>query len=145
MTTQEATTEATQPLWNTTMATYDIGNTTEDYEYTDEAGGSISLDEGLPTLLTYSLTLAVGLIGNSLVIFSIAYYRRMRTTTNVFLFSLATADLLLVLVCVPIKVRRQPPQISRLSRDSSLLKSLTLTYNVTTCGQFRPIARCHVV
>ncbi|KAK0068693.1 hypothetical protein Bpfe_001656 [Biomphalaria pfeifferi] len=116
MTTQEAmmTTAATQPLWNTTKATYGIGNTTEDYEYSDEMGGSISLEDGLPTLLTFSLTLVVGLIGNSLVIFSIAYYRRMRTTTNVFLFSLATADLLLVMVCVPIKVRRQP-QSSHLS------------------------------
>lgn len=72
------------------------------YEYEDSQ--YLPLEEALPVTLTYSLTLLLGLMGNLLVIFSIAYYRRMRTTTNVFLFSLACADLLLLLICVPIKV-----------------------------------------
>ena len=74
-----------------------------DYDY-DDSINNIPLDELVPVTLTYSLTLLLGLVGNCLVIFSISYYRRMRTVTNVFLLSLASADLLLVLVCVPIKV-----------------------------------------
>lgn len=73
------------------------------YDY-DDSINNIPLDELVPVTLTYSLTLLLGLVGNCLVIFSISYYRRMRTVTNVFLLSLASADLLLVLICVPIKV-----------------------------------------
>ncbi|CAG5131791.1 unnamed protein product, partial [Candidula unifasciata] len=75
----------------------------EIYEYDYEESHYLPLSEALPVTLTYSLTLILGVIGNFLVIFSVAYYRRMRTTTNVFLFSLASADLLLVLICVPVK------------------------------------------
>ncbi|KAL8582113.1 hypothetical protein ACOMHN_004033 [Nucella lapillus] len=82
----------------------------EDYYYNysyyyeiDDSINSIPLGELLPVTLTYLITLLLGLVGNSLVIFSISYYRRMRTVTNVFLLSLASADLLLVLICVPIK------------------------------------------
>ncbi|XP_076462050.1 somatostatin receptor type 5-like [Babylonia areolata] len=72
------------------------------YDY-NESVNNIPLEELVPVTLTYSLTLLLGLVGNCLVIFSISYYRKMRTVTNVFLLSLASADLLLVLVCVPIK------------------------------------------
>ena len=84
--------------------------TDELYEYTYDINMAdlIPLEDMLPVTLTYSLTLLIGLIGNILVIFSILYYRRMRTTTNVFLLSLASADLLLVVLCVPIKVSRAP-------------------------------------
>nr|KAG5705820.1 hypothetical protein BaRGS_030710 [Batillaria attramentaria] len=75
-----------------------------DYDY-DMADYTIPLEELLPVTFTYTLTLLLGLIGNSLVVFSVSYYRRMRTVTNVFLLSLASADLLLVLICVPIKAR----------------------------------------
>ncbi|XP_070194636.1 QRFP-like peptide receptor [Littorina saxatilis] len=79
---------------------YDYYNYEYDY---DDSINNIPLQELIPVTLTYTLTLLLGLIGNCLVIFSISYYRRMRTVTNVFLLSLASADLLLVLVCVPIK------------------------------------------
>ncbi|GFO10800.1 Elevenin receptor 1 [Plakobranchus ocellatus] len=82
------------------------GTTDDMYEYIYDldAIDYIPLEDALPVTFTYSLTLLVGLVGNILVIFSILYYRRMRTTTNVFLLSLASADLLLILLCVPIKV-----------------------------------------
>ncbi|XP_076441488.1 allatostatin-A receptor-like [Babylonia areolata] len=72
------------------------------YDY-DDSMNHFFWNELVPVVFVYSLTLLLGLVGNSLVIFSISYYRRMRSVTNVFLLSLATADLLLVLVCVPVK------------------------------------------
>ncbi|KAL8618635.1 hypothetical protein ACOMHN_015745 [Nucella lapillus] len=84
---------------------YNIGDNYQyDYYYDyNESINNIPLGELVPVTLTYSLTLLLGLVGNCLVIFSISYYRKMRTVTNVFLLSLASADLLLVLVCIPIK------------------------------------------
>ncbi|ESO12784.1 hypothetical protein HELRODRAFT_159369 [Helobdella robusta] len=52
----------------------------------------------------YGLTFLAGSVGNSLVIICILNFRKMRSVTNVFLLSLAFADLLLVFACVPIKV-----------------------------------------
>ena len=74
------------------------------YDYDqDGQGSSLALDL-VPLTIFYILTFLLGLIGNVLVIFSILRYRRMRNVTNIFLTSLATADLLLVMLCVPIKV-----------------------------------------
>ena len=85
------------------------GTAEDDFDY--ELDDYIPLEDVLPVTLTYSLVFMVGLIGNILVIFSILYYRRMRTTTNVFLLSLASADLLLIILCVPIKVSRTQSSI----------------------------------
>lgn len=46
----------------------------------------------------------LGLVGNVLIIFTTLRYRKMKSTTNVFLASLASADLLLIVFCVPVKV-----------------------------------------
>ena len=76
-------------------------------EYTYDYNTSITyiaLQEFVPVLLVYGLTLILGVTGNLLVIFVIAHNKRMQSVTNIFLTSLATADLLLVLMCVPIKV-----------------------------------------
>lgn len=62
------------------------------------------LEELIPVSIVYGITLIVGIIGNILVIFSVTKYELMMTITNTFLLSLATADLLLVLICVPVKV-----------------------------------------
>lgn len=74
------------------------------YDYEDSVN-TLPLAEMVPVAIVYGLTLLLGVIGNALVIFSIARYRRMQTVTNTFLTSLASADLLLVMLCVPIKVR----------------------------------------
>ena len=82
----------------------------DDYDYKDydlaESWNTFFWAELCPTLAVYSLTMLLGIAGNSLIIFTIFRYRRMKSTTNVFLASLASADLLLILVCIPVKVSR---------------------------------------
>ncbi|XP_036361060.1 galanin receptor 2b-like [Octopus sinensis] len=76
----------------------------EDYEYDyDKTVSVIPLEELVPVSIVYSITLFLGVTGNSLVIFCILRYNRMRSITNILLLSLASADLLLVVICVPIK------------------------------------------
>lgn len=63
-----------------------------------------SLDvELLVTATVYGLTFLVGLIGNSLIIYSVVQFRGMKSLSNVFLASLATADLILIIFCIPVK------------------------------------------
>ena len=74
-----------------------------DYDY-EESVSNIPIEEIVPVAIVYGLTLILGVVGNTLVIVSILRIRRMRNVTNIFLTSLASADLVLVLICVPIKV-----------------------------------------
>lgn len=62
-------------------------------------------DQGrvLLTGLFYGIAFAAGILGNGAIIYIVARNARMRTLSNVFLASLAVADLLLVLGCIPIK------------------------------------------
>jgi hypothetical protein len=77
-----------------------------DYEYDyDESHNIFNWSELVPTLVVYGATMVIGIAGNSLIIFTICRYRRMKSTTNVFLASLASADLLLIIICIPVKVR----------------------------------------
>ncbi|XP_072038924.1 QRFP-like peptide receptor isoform X1 [Amphiura filiformis] len=61
----------------------------------------------LPTLavtlliVAYIIVFVLALIGNSLVVIVITRRRSMRTVINMFIFSLAISDLLIVLLCVP--------------------------------------------
>lgn len=72
------------------------------YDY-DASVNDLPLHELVPVALIYGLVYIFGLFGNVLVIFTILKYRHMRNTTNVFLLSLSSADLLVILICVPVK------------------------------------------
>ncbi|XP_048761367.1 QRFP-like peptide receptor [Ostrea edulis] len=75
-----------------------------DYNYTYEDSISYHpLDELIPSVTFYTLIGLFGIAGNLLVIVAILSFPRMKSITNIFLLSLASADLLLVLICVPIK------------------------------------------
>lgn len=75
----------------------------EDY-FLDDSMNTYDWWEVVPTLIVYPLIMVLGLAGNALIIFTTQRYRRMQSTTNVFLSSLASADLLLIIVCIPVKV-----------------------------------------
>ena len=75
---------------------------TLDYDYPIVTDPPIA--ELLSVSIVYGFTLIVGILGNGLVIFSVSRYENMMTITNTFLLSLASADLLLIIVCVPVKV-----------------------------------------
>ncbi|XP_060582403.1 QRFP-like peptide receptor [Ruditapes philippinarum] len=72
-----------------------------EYEY--HALSEPPLEELIPVSIIYGITLVLGMLGNILVIFSVTRYQQMLTVTNTFLLSLASADLLLVIICVPVK------------------------------------------
>ena len=76
----------------------------EEYDYNMDSMYTIPMDEFVPYILVYGATFILGVLGNILVIFSIAKFRYMQSVTNIFLTSLASADLMLVFFCVPIKV-----------------------------------------
>ena len=63
----------------------------------------------IPVSLVYGFTLLFGLGGNILVILVVMKNESYRSITNIFLTSLATADLILVIFCVPVKVRTFDP------------------------------------
>ncbi|KAK8394880.1 hypothetical protein O3P69_005984 [Scylla paramamosain] len=96
--------------WNGT--TDDLGGgggaTNEsEYDYDYEAAlDTFFWSQLAPPLAVYAATYVVGVAGNGLIIFTICRFRRLKTTTNVFLASLASADLLLILLCIPVKVSR---------------------------------------
>jgi len=55
-----------------------------------------------PSTVTYGLTFALGLIGNSLVLVALLGDRKSaRNVTTILMVSLAIADLLFLLICVP--------------------------------------------
>lgn len=94
---------------SSSMSLVPFATTEEDeiYEYDyDESTGDLPLLELLSVSFVYGLTFVLGAVGNCLVIVCIARFRRMHNVTNIFLVSLATADLLLVCLCIPIKVGR---------------------------------------
>ncbi|XP_076320104.1 QRFP-like peptide receptor [Tachypleus tridentatus] len=79
-------------------------NSTFLYDYDpNDSFGTFFLDDLIPTSIVYGLTLIIGLTGNILIMYTVVRFRRMRTISNIFLASLASADLLLILVCVPVK------------------------------------------
>lgn len=82
---------------------------TSDYVYDyDESVNTLPVEELVVNAVGYGLVLLLGMVGNILVVISVARYRRMHNVTNIFLLSLATADLLLVCICIPVKVSVLP-------------------------------------
>src|SRR6218665_3643973 len=58
----------------------------------------------LPTTITYSLAFIVGVLGNAVVACALLGDSRARSPTSSFLASLALADIIFLVVCVPYEV-----------------------------------------
>jgi 7 transmembrane receptor (rhodopsin family) len=68
----------------------------------DAMRGSWSDDRAFyPSTITYGLAFVVGLTGNLLVVIALMSDRKSRNVTSTFMISLAIADLVFLLVCVP--------------------------------------------
>ncbi|XP_023216800.1 cholecystokinin receptor-like, partial [Centruroides sculpturatus] len=61
----------------------------------------INIEEQIRLILLYSIIFLLAIVGNGLVIITLAINKRMRTVTNVFLLNLAISDLLLGVFCMP--------------------------------------------
>lgn len=66
--------------------------------------GTIHLSSKVVLGILYALITLMSLIGNSLVIVTFIFDKHMRSVTNVFILSLALADLMVTLACVPFNI-----------------------------------------
>lgn len=73
----------------------------DDYDDNDDDEVDVEM---ILVILVYGVTFLLGSIGNTLVIIGIAKFKKMHSVTNIFLVSLASADLLLIVTCIPFKV-----------------------------------------
>ncbi|XP_022088825.1 trissin receptor-like [Acanthaster planci] len=75
-------------------------------EFANDTNGTVWKDPYIESplkeilIISFTVTSILGLCGNLLVIFVIAYNRSMRTVTNFFLANLAVADLLVSIFCI---------------------------------------------
>ncbi|CAN8028618.1 unnamed protein product [Ixodes persulcatus] len=89
-------------LSNSESSVEDDDDLPDDYDY-EESATRYDLADLVPTATVYGSTLLLGLVGNLLIVYTVARFQRMRSISNIFLASLATADLLIVLLCIPVK------------------------------------------
>ena len=77
------------------------------YDYDlDESLNNYDWGELGPSLCVYSVTFLAGILGNILILIAVSRHTHVKhSPVNVFLASLASADLLLILICLPLKVR----------------------------------------
>ena len=121
----------------------DVNSTHEDYyhdyyefyEY-DANSYSIPVEQLVPVSIVYGLTMILGVIGNTLVIVSVARFKKMQNVTNMFLLSLASADLLLVLICVPVKVINQFIRFWYISH----MRQIFLSHDIPSGSDITPLS-----
>ena len=82
----------------------------EEYEYEydyDDSIATIDWSELGPNLFVFGITFIIGILGNCLILVAVIRHTHVKNSpVNVFLASLASADLLLILICLPLKVSR---------------------------------------
>jgi hypothetical protein len=88
-------------------------------------------------IVIYSIIFIIGFISNFLVIYFVLVYKRMQTMTNKFLTNLAVADLLVVLICVPVTIGRlyNPHEYifgEFICKCSSFIQGISLSVSILT-------------
>ncbi|XP_061115517.1 neuropeptide Y receptor Y8b [Conger conger] len=68
----------------------------------DQCPNSVSSTTFL--IIAYSAVIAVGLIGNTCLVFVISRQKEMRNVTNIFIANLSCSDILMGIVCLPVTV-----------------------------------------
>jgi hypothetical protein len=76
-------------------------------------------------LSTFSMTLLLGVVGNAMILWAVLGFREMKSPTNIFLASLALADLFLCSICLPVKVSTLA-KVSTLVNGSVTRKALAI-------------------
>lgn len=77
-------------------------NLTDNFTGSHQSGSSPSLTAVIGLSIANILAIFFGTLGNSLVIISIIINRGMRSTTNIFIASLAGADIIVTSTCMPL-------------------------------------------
>ncbi|XP_061841711.1 neuropeptide Y receptor Y8b isoform X2 [Nerophis lumbriciformis] len=72
------------------------------WDFTEDC--SLSLSATTFLIVAYSAVLAVGLLGNSCLVFVIARHKEMRNVTNVLIANLSFSDILMCMVCLPVTI-----------------------------------------
>lgn len=72
------------------------------WDFTEDCSLSVSGTTFL--IIAYSAVMAVGLIGNSCLVFVITWHKEMRNVTNVFIANLSCSDILMCIVCLPVTI-----------------------------------------
>ena len=96
----------------TSPTTFDAApNTTDKPEVLKSASGRSPEPETVGTNISHAVVIVaylsvtvVSLCGNGIVILSVVTCRRMRTVTNYFIISLAGADLMMAVLCIPFTI-----------------------------------------
>ena len=88
-------------------------------------------------IVIYIVIFVVGFISNFLVIYFVLVYKRMQTMTNKILTNLAVADLLVVLICVPVTIGRlyKPHEYifgEFICKCSSFIQGMSLSVSILT-------------
>ena len=93
---------ATVTYYATGTVEYTETGVTDDGDPTGGGGGSPPHPINMWLLIFMFLVVFIlAVVGNILVIMTLVHNKRMRTVTNVFLFSLAVSDVLFAMVCIP--------------------------------------------
>ncbi|XP_071524494.1 cholecystokinin receptor type A-like [Panulirus ornatus] len=100
----------------------------------------------VPIVVTHALTFLLGVSGNSIIVASMAKDKGTRNVTSWFLVSLAVADLLLLLLCVPLETLQHflwTPHLSlpvcKLSSYFEMLSAVASVLNLTAVSLERYI------
>ncbi|XP_076348075.1 cholecystokinin receptor-like [Tachypleus tridentatus] len=80
---------------------YEYSNLTSERPAYSSDSSTGTLEEKIRLILPYTFILLLAVVGNVLVIVTLAVNKRMRTVTNVFLLNLSVSDLLLGVFCMP--------------------------------------------
>uniref|UniRef100_A0A915K8X7 G-protein coupled receptors family 1 profile domain-containing protein n=1 Tax=Romanomermis culicivorax TaxID=13658 RepID=A0A915K8X7_ROMCU len=73
----------------------------ESSTYSASFVSQLTTNEKILAIIVYSTISVLSMIGNGVILFSILYFKRLRTPTNFLIGNLAVADLLMATICIP--------------------------------------------